>query len=89
MCWEKVIEHFIQPHWVSAEEAEAQQTNGCGERFQSTCGEPGLESGTLVPVPSWVSTNSLSLQAFQDSLKGTESEWPQRGMPYLDHPNYF
>lgn len=37
--------------------------------------EPGLESGTLVPVPPpRVSANSLSLPALQDSLKAKGRE---------------
>lgn len=49
--------------------------------------EPGLESGTLVPVPSWVPANPLSLPAFQERLKGKNREWPQRAVTHLDHPN--
>lgn len=48
-----------------------------------------VESQALAPVPSWVPTNSLSLSAFLDSLKGMkrESGWPRRAMTCLDHPN--
>lgn len=87
--WEKFSEHPIQPPWVAAEEAEAQQGKGVWVEVSVSPSLPGLESGTLVPVLSWVPASLPSLPALQDSLKGkTKSEQPRRAMTCLDHPNH-
>lgn len=54
--------------------------------------EPGLESGTLVPVPPRVSANSLSLPVLQDGLSkeqrvsGLRKQGPARTTPVTSEP---
>lgn len=73
MCFGRNLGSIQSTSCVTAEDAEAQPAIGGGDKgsriSQFASKEPRLESGTLVPVPSWVPANPFSYQPFRRASK--------------------